>query len=250
MPRLYENVIDAIGNTPNVRLQRVTDGVPGDLYAKLEYLNPAGSVKDRMGVKIIDDLEKSGKLKPGGTIVEATSGNTGAGLAMVAAVRGYKCIFVMADKQSEEKRATLRAYGARVVVCPTDVDPSDERSYYKVSERLVLETPGAVYANQDHNSSNPVAHYESTGPEIWEQFEGKLDFFVCCLGTGGTVSGTAKYLKEKNPEIRVIGIDPVGSLYFDRAAHPAVHVHGGGFRRGLPAEHDGLHLRRRRGAGQ
>lgn len=215
MPRLYENVIQAIGNTPNVRLHRVVDGVQGDLFAKLEYLNPAGSVKDRMGVKMIDDLEKAGKLKPGGTIVEATSGNTGAGLAMVAAVRGYKCVFVMADKQSEEKRATLRAYGARVVVCPTDVDPSDERSYYRVAERLVRETPGAVYANQYHNLSNPQAHYESTGPEIWEQFEGKLDFFVCCLGTGGTVTGTAKFLKEKNPAIRVIGVDPVGSLYFD-----------------------------------
>ena len=215
MPRLYDNVIQAIGNTPNVRLNRVTAGVPGSLYAKLEYLNPANSVKDRMAVKIVDDLEKAGKLKPGGTIVEATSGNTGAGLALVAAVRGYKTIFVMADKQSEEKRAALRAFGARVVVCPTDVDPSDERSYYKVADRLVKETPGAVYSNQYHNPSNSQAHYESTGPEIWEQFEGKLDFFVAALGTGGTSSGTARFLKEKDPKIRVVGIDPVGSLYYD-----------------------------------
>jgi len=215
MPRLFDNVLSAIGNTPNVRLNRVTAGLPGDLYAKLEYLNPANSVKDRMALQIVNDLEKSGKLKPGGTIVEATSGNTGAGIAMVAAVRGYKTIFVMADKQSEEKRAALRAYGARVVVCPTDVDPSDERSYYKTAERLVRETPGAAYSNQYHNPSNPVGHYVSTGPEIWEQFEGKLDYFVCCLGTGGTASGTAKYLKEKDPNIRSIGVDPVGSLYFD-----------------------------------
>ena len=215
MPRLYDNVIDAIGNTPNVLLHRVTADVPGQLYAKLEYLNPAHSVKDRMAVRIVDDLEKSGKLKPGGTIIEATSGNTGAGLAMVAAVRGYKTIFVMADKQSEEKRAALRAYGARVVVCPTDVEPEDERSYYQTAARLVRETPNSAYANQYHNQSNPTAHYYSTGPEIWEQFEGKLDFFVACIGTGGTIGGTAKYLKEKKPKIRAVGIDPVGSLYYD-----------------------------------
>lgn len=215
MPRLYDNVIQAIGNTPNVRINRLTAGLPGSLYAKLEYMNPASSVKDRMAVKIIDDLEKSGALKPGGTIIEATSGNTGAGLALTAAVRGYKTIFVMADKQSEEKRAALRAFGARVVVCPTDVDPEDERSYYKTAARLVRETPNSAYSNQYHNPSNWMGHYVSTGPEIWEQFEGKLDFFVCCLGTGGTVTGTAKYLKEKNPKIRVIGIDPVGSLFYD-----------------------------------
>lgn len=212
---LYDTIVQAIGDTPAVRINRITAGIPGDLYAKVEYMNPANSVKDRIATKIIDDLEKSGQLKPGGTIVEATSGNTGAGLAMVAAVRGYKTIFVMADKQSEEKRAALRAYGARVVVCPTDVEPDDERSYYKTAARLVRETPGAAYANQYHNPSNPIAHYEQTGPEIWDQFEGRLDVFIAALGTGGTVSGTARYLKEKNPKIRVVGVDPVGSLYYD-----------------------------------
>jgi cystathionine beta-synthase len=196
-------------------LNRVTAGISGSLYAKIEYMNPAASVKDRLGIKIIDDLEKAGKLKPGGTIVEATSGNTGAGLAMVAAIRGYKTIFVMPDKQSEEKRATLRAYGARVVICPTDVDAEDPRSYYKTAARLVEETPHAVYANQYHNPSNPQTHYESTGPEIWEQFKGRIDVFFAGLGTGGTISGVSRYLKEKNPKIRVVGIDPVGSLYYD-----------------------------------
>jgi cystathionine beta-synthase len=215
MRPLYNNVLDCVGDTPCVRLNKVTAGVPGNLYAKLEYMNPANSVKDRLGIKILDDLEKAGKLKPGGTIVEATSGNTGAGLAMVAAVRGYKCIFVMPDKQSEEKRAALRAYGARVVICPTDVEPDDPRSYYKTAARLVEETPNAVYSNQYHNPSNPACHYESTGPEIWQQFGGKIDVFFAGLGTGGTVSGVSKYLKEKDPKVRVVGVDPVGSLYFD-----------------------------------
>lgn len=215
MRRIYDNILDCIGETPNVRLNKVTAGMPGTLYAKVEYMNPACSVKDRMALKIIDDLEKSGKLKPGGTIVEATSGNTGAGLAMTAAVRGYKTIFVMPDKQSEEKRAALRAYGARVVVTPTDVEPDDPQSYYMTAKRLVEETPNAAYANQYHNPSNPDAHYLSTGPEIWDQFDGKIDALICGLGTGGTISGTGKYLKEKNPKIKVIGVDPVGSLYFD-----------------------------------
>lgn len=215
MRRIYESILDCIGETPNVRLLRVTDGVPGKLYAKVEYLNPAGSMKDRMALRIVDDLEKSGKLKPGGTIVEATSGNTGAGLALAAAVRGYKCIFVMPDKQSEEKRAALRAYGARVVICPTDVEPEDPRSYYKTAARLVEETPGAAYSNQYHNPSNPVAHYLSTGPELWSQFDGKVDVFIAGLGTGGTISGVGKYLKEQNPKVKVIGVDPVGSLYYD-----------------------------------
>lgn len=215
MRPLYKNITECIGDTPCVRLNKMAHGLPGDLYAKIEYLNPANSVKDRIAMEIIDDLEATGKLKPGGTIIEATSGNTGAGLAMVAAVRGYKTIFVMADKQSEEKRAALRAYGARVVVCPTDVDPSDPNSYYSVAARLVAETPNSAYSNQYHNPANPRAHYKSTGPEIWEQFEGKLDVFICALGTGGTVSGTAKFLKEKNPKLRVVGVDPVGSLYFD-----------------------------------
>lgn len=215
MRPLYNNILEAVGDTPCVRLNKVAAGIPGKLYAKVEYINPANSVKDRLGIKIIDDLEKSGKLKPGGTIVEATSGNTGAGLAMVAAVRGYKTIFVMPDKQSEEKRASLRAYGSRVVICPTDVEPDDPRSYYKTAARLVEETPNAVYANQYHNPSNPQTHYESTGPEIWKQFGGKIDVFFAGLGTGGTISGVGKYLKEQNPKVRVIGIDPVGSLYYD-----------------------------------
>ncbi len=215
MRPLYNNILECVGDTPNVRINRIMAGLPGDLYAKIEYLNPANSVKDRIAMEIIDDLEKTGKLKPGGTIIEATSGNTGAGLAMVAAVRGYKCIFVMADKQSEEKRAALRAYGARVVVCPTDVEPEDPNSYYSTAKRLVAETPNSAYSNQYHNPANPRAHYKSTGPEIWEQFGGKIDVFICSLGTGGTVTGTAKFLKEKNPKLRVVGVDPVGSLYFD-----------------------------------
>lgn len=215
MRRVYNNILEAIGETPNVRLNKVTAGMPGTLYAKVEYINPAQSIKDRMAVKIIDDLEKSGKLKPGGTIVEATSGNTGAGLAMTAAVRGYKTIFVMPDKQSEEKRAALRAYGARVVITPTDVEPDDPQSYYMTAKRLVEETPNAAYSNQYHNPSNPEAHYAWTGPEIWDQFDGKLDVLIAGLGTGGTISGIGKYLKEKNPKIKIVGIDPVGSLYFD-----------------------------------
>ncbi len=215
MRPLYNSILECVGDTPNVRINRIMAGLPGDLYGKVEYLNPANSVKDRIAMEIIDDLEKTGQLKPGGTIIEATSGNTGAGLAMVAAVRGYKTIFVMADKQSEEKRAALRAYGARVVVCPTDVDPEDPNSYYSTAKRLVAETPNSAYSNQYHNPANPRAHYKSTGPELWEQFGGDLDVFICSLGTGGTVTGTAKYLKEKNPKMRVVGVDPVGSLYFD-----------------------------------
>lgn len=215
MRPLYDSILDCIGDTPCVRLNRVTTGLQGSLYAKVEYMNPASSVKDRIAVNIINDLERTGKLKPGGTIIEATSGNTGAGLAMVAAVRGYKTIFVMADKQSEEKRAALRAYGARVVVCPTDVDADDPRSYYKVAAKLVAETPNSAYANQYHNPANPEAHYVTTGPEIWEQFGGKIDAFIAGLGTGGTISGIGKYLKEKNPDIKIVGVDPVGSLYFD-----------------------------------
>ncbi len=215
MKRVCNHVLECVGNTPAVRLNRVAAGIVGTHYAKVEYMNPASSVKDRMAIKIVDDLEKSGALKPGGTIIEATSGNTGAGLAMVAAIRGYKCIFVMPDKQSEEKRATLRAYGARVVICPTDVEPDDPQSYYLTAKRLVEETPNAAYSNQYHNPSNPAAHYEMTGPEIWDQFDGKLDVFIAGLGTGGTISGIGKFLKEKNPKIRIVGVDPVGSLYYD-----------------------------------
>lgn len=215
MPKVYENVLQAIGDTPNVRLNKVARALQAKVYAKLEFMNPGGSVKDRIAVQIIDDAEASGSLKPGATIVEATSGNTGAGLAMVGAVRGYKTVFVLPDKQSEEKRAALRGYGAKVVITPTNVEPEDPRSYYSVSRRLADETPGALYANQYHNPSNPEAHYRSTGPEIWAQFEGRIDVFVAGMGTGGTISGVARYLKEKNPNIKIIGVDPVGSLFYD-----------------------------------
>jgi cystathionine beta-synthase len=212
---VHDNVLGCIGDTPVVRLNKVTAGLKATIYAKLEYMNPGGSVKDRIAIQILDDAERSGALKPGATIVEATSGNTGAGLAMTAAVRGYSCVFVLPDKQSEEKRAALRAYGAKVVVTPTNVTPEDPRSYYRVSRRIADETPGAFYANQYHNPSNPAAHYASTGPELWSQLDGRIDVFVCGLGTGGTVSGTSRYLKERDPSVRTVGVDPVGSLYYD-----------------------------------
>ena len=215
MHNVFENITDCVGNTPLVRLNSLTRGLRSTVYAKVEYLNPGSSVKDRIALKIIDDAERAGLLKPGGTIVEATSGNTGAGLAMAAAVRGYRCIFVLPDKQSEEKRAALRAYGARVVVTPTNVEPEDPRSYYSVSRRLADETPNAFYANQYHNPSNPEAHYISTGPELYEQLDGKIDVFIAGLGTGGTITGIGKYLKEKNPDVKIIGVDPVGSIYYD-----------------------------------
>jgi cystathionine beta-synthase len=212
---VHENVLSCIGDTPIVKLNKVVEGVEATIWVKLEYLNPGGSVKDRMAVKIIDDAEKSGALKPGGVIVEATSGNTGAGLAMAAAVRGYTCVFALPDKQSEEKRAALRAYGAKVVVTPTNVTPEDPRSYYKVSRRIADETPNAFYSNQYHNPSNWIGQYESMGPEVWDQMGAELHVLVCGLGTGGTVTGTSKYLKEKNPSVKTVGVDPVGSLYYD-----------------------------------
>ena len=215
MHNVYDNVLQCVGNTPMVKLGKMAEGLKANVYVKLEMLNPGNSVKDRIAMKIIEDAEASGELKPGGTIVEATSGNTGAGLAMAAAIKGYNCIFVLPDKQSEEKRAALRAYGAKVVVTPTNVEPEDPRSYYSVSRRLADETPNAFYANQYHNPSNPEAHYVSTGPELWEQTDGKIDVFVAGLGTGGTASGTGKYLKEKNPDVKIVGVDPVGSLYYD-----------------------------------
>ena len=215
MHKVYDTLHEAVGDTPLVRLNSVTRGLQSNLYAKVEYMNPGGSVKDRIALQIIEDAEKAGLLKPGGTIVEGTSGNTGAGLAMVAASRGYKCVFVLADKQSEEKRSALRAYGAKVVVCPTDVEPEDPRSYYSVSARLARDTPNAFFANQYHNPSNPEAHYRMTGPELYNQMDGKIDAFVAGLGTGGTITGVGKYLKEQNPDIKIIGVDPVGSLYYD-----------------------------------
>jgi len=214
MKGAVSNILQAIGNTPIVKLNRVTQGIAADIYVKCEYLNPGGSHKDRVAANMIRRAEAEG-LKPGGTIVEATSGNTGAALAMHAAVKGYKCVFVMPDKMSEEKIAALRAFGAKVVVCPTAVEPEDPRSYYQVAKRIANETPNCFYANQYHNPANPEAHYVSTGPEIWEQCGEDLDVFVAGLGTGGTITGTGRYLKEKKPSIKLVGVDPVGSLYYD-----------------------------------
>ncbi|MEW5847478.1 MAG: pyridoxal-phosphate dependent enzyme [Myxococcota bacterium] len=209
------NILEAVGHTPIVRLNKVASHVKAKIYVKCEYMNPGGSMKDRIGIHIINQAEKQGLLKPGGTIVEATSGNTGMGLALVAAVRGYKCIFVMPDKQSEEKRQALRAVGAKVVICPTDVEAEDPRSYYCVSRKIAEETPNCFYANQYHNPSNPEAHYLSTGPEIWDQCGDELDVFCAGMGTGGTLSGTGKFLKEKKPSIKIVGVDPIGSIYYD-----------------------------------
>lgn len=213
--RVYDSILDCIGNTPLIKLNRITKDLKCTVYAKVEFFNPAGSIKDRVAKQIIEDYEAEGRIKAGGTIIEGTSGNTGAGLALMATSRGYKSIFVMPDKQSEEKRQALRAWGAKVVITPTDVDASDPRSYYKVSERLVQETENACYGNQYHNPSNPKAHYHSTGPELWEQTEGKLDVFIAGAGTGGTITGCAKYFKEQNEDVQVVAVDPVGSLYYD-----------------------------------
>jgi cystathionine beta-synthase len=215
MKNVYNNVLEVVGNTPLVRMNTMTKGLKCNVYAKVEFTNPGGSVKDRIAMHIIDEAERSGAITPGGTIVEATSGNTGAGLAMVAALRGYKTIFVLPDKQSEEKRAALRAWGARVVVTPTNVEPDDPRSYYKTAERIVEETPNSFYANQYHNPANPEAHYLSTGPELYDQMEGNIDVFIAGAGTGGTLSGVGKFLKEKNPQVQIVAVDPVGSLYYD-----------------------------------
>lgn len=215
-PRPVENVLGAVGNTPMVRLNKVLGNkVAAEVYAKLEFLNPAGSVKDRVGLAIIEEAERAGRIKPGGTIVEATSGNTGAGLAIAAAVKGYKCVFVMPDKMSDEKIRFLRAFGARVVITPTAVGPDDPRSYYNVARRINEETPNSILANQYHNPANPQAHYLSTGPEIWEQTGGRMDVFVAGMGTGGTITGTARYLKEQNPQIKIVGVDILGSLLYD-----------------------------------
>ncbi len=208
-----ENILGTIGNTPLVKINKITKDLPCLVLAKYEPLNPGNSVKDRMAVKMIEDAEKTGLLKPGGTIVEGTSGNTGMGLAIAAAVKGYKCIFVMADKQSKEKVDILKAMGSEVVVCPTAVEPDDPRSYYSVSRRLAKETPNAWYANQYDNLSNTKAHYESTGPEIWKQTEGKITHFVVGVGTGGTISGVGRYLKEQNPNIKIWGVDTYGSVF-------------------------------------
>ncbi len=209
----YNSIIETIGNTPLVKLNRVTKGAKGLILAKVEYFNPGNSVKDRIALKMIEDAEKAGLLKPGGTIIEGTSGNTGMGLALAAVAKGYKCIFTMADKQSKEKMDILRAVGAEIVVCPTNVSPEDPRSYYSVARRLNSEIPNSFYPNQYDNLSNTAAHYEATGPEIWEQTEGKITHYVSTVGTGGTMCGTAKYLKEKNPDIVTVGIDTYGSVF-------------------------------------
>ncbi|MBC6934978.1 MAG: cystathionine beta-synthase [Chloroflexi bacterium] len=214
-PQIYNSILETMGNTPLVRLNRVARGVRCQMVAKVEYFNPGGSVKDRIGITIIEDAERTGKLKPGGTIVESTSGNTGVGLAIAAAIKGYKCVFVMPDKMSEEKIRVLRAYGARVVVTPTNVEPDDPRSYYSVARQIVADTPNSILANQYHNPVNPQTHYETTGPEIWRQTAGKVDVFVVGMGTGGTITGVGRYLKAMNPKIQIVGVDPVGSVLYD-----------------------------------
>jgi len=214
------SLLDLVGNTPLVKLGRTTDGARPLVLAKVEYLNPGGSVKDRIATRMVEAAEASGELQPGGTIVEPTSGNTGVGLAIVAQVKGYHCVFVCPDKVSEDKRNVLKAYGAEVVVCPTAVEPDHPDSYYSVSDRLVTEIEGAWKPNQYANVNNPRSHYETTGPEIWKQTEGHITHFVCGVGTGGTISGTGRYLKEQNPEIQVIGADPAGSVYSGGSGRP------------------------------
>ena len=214
MKKICDTILDAIGDTPMVRLNRIPRGVvSGTVLAKLETFNPGNSIKDRMAVKMIEDAERAGLLKPGGTIIEGTSGNTGMGLAIAAVVKGYKCIFTTTDKQSKEKIDALKAFGAEVIVCPTNVDPEDPRSYYSVSSRLVQEVPNSWKANQYDNLSNSAAHYEQTGPEIWEQTDGCVTHLVVGVGTGGTVSGVGRYLKERNPRIKIWGIDTYGSVF-------------------------------------
>ena len=219
MPVL-DSFLDAMGDTPLVRLRAVTRGIKPTILAKLEMLNPGSSVKDRIGIRMIEAAERDGLLKPGGTIVEPTSGNTGHGLAIAAAIRGYRCIFVMPDKMSQEKISLLRAYGAEVVICPTAVAPESPESYYRVADRLAAEIPGAFQPNQYHNPVNPQTHYDTTGPEIWQQTEGRLTAFVCGVGTGGTISGAGRYLKEQNPDVLVVGADPEGSLYSGDTPRP------------------------------
>ena len=218
-PRVYDNIIEALGGTPLVRLHHLTGNIRTPVYAKLEMMNPGGSIKDRIGIRMIEEAERRGWLKPGGTIVEPTSGNTGVGLAMAAAVRGYRCIFVMPDKISTEKVQLLRAYGAEVVTTPTAVDKDSPESYYSVADRLTREIPGAFQPNQYFNPVNPKTHYETTGPELWAQTGGKITHLVAGVGTGGTVTGIGRYLKEQNPDIRIVGADPEGSIYTTSIIH-------------------------------
>ena len=210
---IYNSIIDTIGNTPMVKLNRVSKGVKGTILAKVEYFNPGNSTKDRMAIKMVEDAEKAGLLKPGGTIIEGTSGNTGMGLALAAVAKGYKCIFTMADKQSQEKINILKSVGAEVVVCPTNVEPEDPRSYYSIARKLNRDIPNSYYPNQYDNLSNTAAHYETTGPEIWQQTEGKITHYAATVGTGGSMCGTAKYLKEQRPDLVTVGIDTYGSVF-------------------------------------
>jgi cystathionine beta-synthase len=217
---IHDTLLDSVGNTPLLRLRKIEPRLSCTLLGKLEMLNPGGSVKDRIGIRMIEAAERGGRLSPGGTIVEPTSGNTGVGLAIAAAIRGYRCIFTMPDKMSQEKIALLRAYGAEVVIAPTAVPPDSPESYYRVADRLTEEIPGAFQPNQYFNDENPRAHYETTGPEIWNQTEGKITHLVAGVGTGGTITGTGRYLKEKNPEVVIVGADPEGSLYTGAEAKP------------------------------
>ncbi len=225
---IKNNILETIGNTPLIRINKITRDFPCMVAAKVDYFNPGNSIKDRMAVKMIEVAEKEGKLKPGGTIIEGTSGNTGMGLALAAIVKGYKCIFTTTDKQSKEKSDILKAVGAEVIVCPTNVEPEDPRSYYSIARRLAKEIPNSFHCNQYDNLANRLAHYETTGPEIWEQTEGKITHLVCTAGTGGTICGTAKYLKEKNPKIQVWAVDVYGSLltkYFNTGEIDMNEVH-------------------------
>ena len=213
---IHNNILDLIGNTPIVRLNKISVGFKPTILAKLENLNPGGSVKDRIGIAMIEDAEHKGLIKPGGTIIEPTSGNTGMALAMAAAVKGYKMIFVMPDKMSEEKRSLLRAFGAKVIITPTNVSPDSPENNHRVAERLAQETPNSFMPNQYENKTNPEAHYRTTGAEIWRQTEGNVDVFVCSMGTGGTISGTGHYLKEKKRTVKIVGADPEGSIFYPR----------------------------------
>lgn len=226
--KIKQNILETIGNTPLIKLNKVAKDLPCTVLAKVDYFNPGNSIKDRMALKMVEVAEKEGKLKPGGTIIECTSGNTGMGLALAACVKGYKCIFTTTDKQSKEKMDILKAVGAEVIVCPTNVEPDDPRSYYSIARRLAKEIPNSFHCNQYDNLANRLAHYESTGPEIWEQTEGKITHLVCTAGTGGTITGTAQYLKEKNPNIQIWAIDVYGSLltnYFKTGKIDMSYVH-------------------------
>jgi len=217
--QIIPDISRAIGNTPLVKLRKIVDENSATVLAKAEFMNPGGSIKDRMALYIIEDAEKKGLLKPGGTIVENTSGNTGVGVAIISAIKGYKAIFTIPDKMSQEKIDLLKAFGAEVIVTPTDVPPDSPLSYYETAKRIARETPNSFYLNQYHNLKNTESHYYITGPEIWEQTEGKIDYFAAGIGTGGTLSGAGKYLKEKKPDVKIIAVDPIGSVYYDYFKH-------------------------------